>query len=194
MPKLCVIVASTRPNRAGLSIAEWFVRQAKAHGGFDVEVADLKEIGLPLLDELEHPRLRKYQHEHTRKWSAIVDAADAFALVTPEYNFSSPPALLNALDCLFHEWSYKPAGFVSYGGASGGLRSVQMTKMLLTSLKVVPLPEAVSIQFYPQLMDPSGVFRGSEPLEKAATTLLGELLRWSGALRALRAPSGPPAS
>jgi NAD(P)H-dependent FMN reductase len=194
MPKLCVIVASTRPNRAGLSIAEWFVRQAKAHGGFDVELADLKEIGLPLLDEPKHPRLREYQHEHTRKWSAIVDAADAFALVTPEYNACSPPALLNALDSLFHEWSYKPAGFVSYGGASGGMRSVQMTKMLLTSLKVVPLPEAVSIQFFQQLMDPSGVFRGSEPLEKSATTLLGELVRWSGALKALRAPSGPPAS
>ncbi len=189
MPKLCVIVASTRPNRAGLSIAEWFVRQAKAHGGFDVEVADLKEIGLPLLDEPKHPRLRDYQHEHTRKWSAIVDAADAFALVTPEYNFCSPPALLNALDYLFHEWSYKPAGFVSYGAASGGVRSVQMTKLLLTSLKIVPIPEAVTIASFRELMDPSGVFRGSEPLEKSVTTQLGELVRWSGALKALRAPA-----
>jgi NAD(P)H-dependent FMN reductase len=189
MPKLCVIVGSTRPNRAGFSIAEWFVRQASAHGGFDVEIADLKEIGLPLVDEPKHPRFRDYQHEHTRKWSAIVDAADAFAFVTPEYNYSAAPALINAIDYLFHEWSYKPAGFVSYGGASGGMRAVQMTKMLLTSLKVVPLPEAVSISFFLQLMDASGVFQGSEALEKSAVTMLGELVRWSGALKALRAPS-----
>jgi NAD(P)H-dependent FMN reductase len=191
MPKLCVIVGSTRPNRAGFSIAEWFVRQAKAHGGFDVEIADLKEIGLPLVDEPKHPRFRDYQHEHTRKWSAIVDAADAFAFVTPEYNYSAAPALINAIDYLFHEWSYKPAGFVSYGGASGGMRAVQMTKMLLTSLKVVPLPEAVSISFFLQLIDPSGVFQGSEALEKSATTMLGELVRWSGALKALRAADSP---
>src|SRR5580692_12926759 len=145
MPKLSVIVASTRPNRVGLPIGQWFLGQASAHGGFDVDLVDLKELNLPLLDEPKHPRFRDYQHEHTRRWSALVEASDAFVFVTPEYNFSAPPALLNALDYLFHEWAYKPAGFVSYGGASGGMRSVQMTKLLLTSLKIVPLPEAVSI-------------------------------------------------
>jgi NAD(P)H-dependent FMN reductase len=196
MPKLCIVVASTRPNRAGLSVAEWFVGQAKAHGGFDVELADLKEINLPFLDEPKHPRLRDYQHEHTRKWSAIVDASDAFVFVTPEYNFGAAPALLNALDYLFHEWSYKPAGFVSYGAGWGGVRSVQMTKLLLTSLKIVPIPEAVAAGSFRDLMDPSGVFRGSELLAKSAETMLGELVRWSGALKALRArtPLGSAAS
>ena len=194
MPKLSVVVASTRPNRVGLSVAQWFAAQAKAHEGFDVGLVDLKEMNLPLFDEPKHPRLRDYQHEHTRRWSAVVDASDAFVLVTPAYNFGASPALLNAVDYLFHEWAYKPAGFVSYGGASGGMRAVQMTKLLLTSLKIVPLPEAVSITFVQQLMDPGGVFRGSEPLEKSATTMLGELVRWSGALKALRAPSSPSAS
>jgi NAD(P)H-dependent FMN reductase len=192
MPKLSVIVASTRPNRVGLPIGQWFLGQASAHGGFDVDLVDLKELNLPLLDEPKHPRFRDYQHEHTRRWSALVEASDAFVFVTPEYNFSAPPALLNALDYLFHEWSYKPAGFVSYGGASGGMRSVQMTKMLLTALKVVPLPEAVSVHFFQQLMDPDGAFRGSEPLEKSAVTMLGELARWSSALKPLRAPAGAP--
>jgi NAD(P)H-dependent FMN reductase len=194
MPKLSVVVASTRPNRAGLPIAQWFVGRAKAHGAFDVDLVDLKEVGLPLIDEPRHPRLRDYEHEHTRRWSAIVDGSDAFVFVTPEYNFSAAPALLNALDYLFHEWAYKPAGFVSYGGVSGGMRSVQMTKLLLTSLKIVPLPEAVSIVFFQQLMAPNGAFLGSEALEKAATTMLGELNRWSGALRPLREPPAPLAS
>jgi NAD(P)H-dependent FMN reductase len=194
MPKLSVVVGSTRPNRAGLPIAQWFFGRAKAHGAFDVDLVDLKEVGLPLIDEPRHPRLRDYEHEHTRRWSAIVDASDAFVFVTPEYNFSAPPALLNALDYLFHEWAYKPAGFVSYGGVSGGMRSVQMTKLLLTSLKIVPLPEAVSIVFFQQLMAPNGAFLGSEPLEKAATTMLEELHRWSGALKSLREPGPPLAS
>jgi NAD(P)H-dependent FMN reductase len=193
MPELSVIVASTRPNRVGLPIAQWFFGQANAHGVFDVDLVDLKELNLPLLDEPKHPRFRDYQHEHTRRWSAVVEASDAFVFVTPEYNLSAPPALINAVDYLFHEWSYKPAGFVSYGGASGGMRSVQMTKMLLTALKVVPLPEAVSVHFFQQLMDPNGVFRGSEPLEKSAATMLGELARWASALKPLRAPPAPPA-
>src|SRR5713226_9805342 len=130
MPKLSVVIASTRPGRAGLPIGEWFFARAQAHGGFDVQLVDLKEVDLPLLDEPKHPRLRDYQHEHTKKWSALVGGSDAFVFVTPEYNFSSPPALLNAIDYLFHEWAYKPAGFVSYGGVSGGIRSVQMTKLV----------------------------------------------------------------
>jgi NAD(P)H-dependent FMN reductase len=186
MSKLSVVVASTRPNRVGPKIGEWFLERAKAHGGFDAQLVDLKEVNLPLIDEPKHPRLRDYQHEHTRKWSAIVDASDAFVMVTPEYNFGPPPALMNAVDYLFHEWAYKPAGFVSYGGMSGGVRSVQMSKLLLTSLKVVSIPEAVAIAFFQQLIDPAGVFRGSEPLEKSATAMLDELARWSGALRPLR--------
>jgi NAD(P)H-dependent FMN reductase len=187
MPKLSVVVASTRPGRAGLSIGQWFFERARAHGKFDAALVDLKEVDLPLIDEPKHPRLRDYQHEHTKRWSALVSASDAFAFVVPEYNFSASPALLNALDFLYHEWSYKPAGFVSYGGASGGMRSVQMTKLLVTSLKMMPIPEAVNVAFFAQLMEPGGLFRGSEALEKSATAMLDELVRWSAALQVLRA-------
>jgi NAD(P)H-dependent FMN reductase len=187
MPKLSVIITSTRPGRAGLPIGQWFFERAKGHGKFDVELIDLKERSLPLLDEPKHPRLGQYEHEHTRAWSATVRASDAFVFVTPEYNYGSPPALINALDYLFHEWAYKPAGFVSYGGLSGGTRSVQMTKQVLMTLKVVPLPEAVNVSFFSKLMDPSGTFLGSEALEKSATTMLDELHRWEQALLTLRA-------
>jgi NAD(P)H-dependent FMN reductase len=187
MSKLSVVVASTRPGRAGLPIAEWFVERAKRHGKFEVALVDLKEHNLPLLDEPKHPRLGDYQHEHTKRWSATVRASDAFVLVTPEYNHSAAPALLNAIDYLFHEWSYKPAAFVSYGGLAGGTRSVQMTKPILTAVKVMPIPEAVSIPSFQQLME-NGAFRGSEQLEQSATGMLDELRRWSDALATLRAP------
>jgi NAD(P)H-dependent FMN reductase len=117
----------------------WFVENARAHGKFEVSFVDLKEVNLPPMDEPEHPRFQKYTHDHTKAWSATVAAADAFVFVTPEYNFSTAPALQNALDYVYKEWNYKPVGFVSYGGISGGLRSVQMTKQMVTTLKMVPL-------------------------------------------------------
>jgi NAD(P)H-dependent FMN reductase len=182
---LQVIVASVRKGRQGIGVANWFLERAKLHGKFAVELIDLQALNLPLLDEPNHPRLRQYQHPHTKAWSATISRADAFVVVTPEYNFSSPPALVNALDYLYVEWHYKPMAFVSYGGVSGGSRSVQMTKQIVTALKMVPIVEAVTVPFFSKLMD-SGVFKGGETQEKAAVSMLDELLRWTEALRVLR--------
>jgi NAD(P)H-dependent FMN reductase len=186
MPKLEVVIASTRPNRLGLPIAAWFLERAKAHGKFEVDLADLQAIGLPHLDEPNHPVKRQYQHPHTKAWSARVDAADAFVLVTPEYNHGSPPALVNAIDYLAHEWAYKPVGFVSYGGISGGTRSVEMTKQILTGLKMMPIPEAVILPFAAKSIDATGAFAASEAHAASATKMLDELVRWSAALKTLR--------
>lgn len=185
MSKLSVIIGSTRPGRVGLPIGQWFFERALLHGKFEVQLVDLKDQNLPLLDESKHPRLGEYEHEHTKAWSRLVDASDAFVFVTPEYNFSAPPALLNALDYVYHEWAYKPAGFVSYGGQSGGIRAVQMLKQPLISMKVVGIPEAVVIPFFSQFMN-AGVFKAHESHEKMATTMLDELLRWTDALAPLR--------
>ncbi len=188
MLKLHVVIASTRPGRVGPSVADWFLELARADQRFETLAVDLDEIDLPLLDEPNHPRLKKYENEHTKRWSAIIDAADAFVFVTPEYNYSSAPSLLNALDYVYHEWKYKPAGFVSYGGASGGLRAVQMTKLPVSALGMMPLPEGVSIPFFAQHRDESGKFVGTEGMQKAARTMLDELARWAGALKPLREP------
>ncbi len=185
MPKLSVVIGSTRPGRVGLPIGQWFFERAKAHGKFQVDLVDLKELNLPLMDEPKHPRLGEYENDHTKAWSAIVKASDAFVFVTPEYNFSAPPSLLNAFDYLFHEWAYKAAGFVSYGGQSGGIRSVQMLKQPLIVMKAVGIPESVAIPFFAQHME-NGVFKGSEAFEKAGTVMLDELARWTEALATLR--------
>ena len=139
MPRLTIIIGSTRPGRAGLPIATWFADRARSHGGFDVAVVDLAELDLPLLDEPEHPRLRRYVHEHTKAWSACVDAADAVVMVTPEYNHGYPAALKNAIDYLHEEWQDKPVAFVSYGGISAGTRAVQQLKQVVTTLKMLPV-------------------------------------------------------
>ena len=157
MPQLQVIIASTRPGRAGLPIGRWAAEAAAEHGGFDVELVDLEEMRLPLLDEPNHPRMRKYTKEHTLRWSEKVSAADAFLFVTPEYNYGPPPALLNAVNFLHDEWAYKPAAFVSYGGVAAGLRSVQALKQVLTTLRMVPIPEGVAIPFVFEHLSPAGL-------------------------------------
>ena len=92
---------------------------------------------------------------------------------------------MNALDTVYHEWTYKPVGFVSYGGASGGMRSVQTAKLMVTGFKMMPMVEAVNIPFYTQLME-NGVFKSNELHDKAVPVMLDELRRWSEALKTLR--------
>jgi NAD(P)H-dependent FMN reductase len=185
-PRLNVIIASTRPGRIGPVFAKWFEDFARRHGKFEPVLVDLADFNLPVYDEPKHPRLGHYEHEHTKAWSASVKSADAFVFVTPEYNYFVAPSLVNALNFVLAEWHYKPAGFLSYGGVSGGLRAVQSAKPLLTSLKVMPIPEGVPIFSYHQFLDENGAFQATEITEKGATTMLEELHRWSTALKALR--------
>jgi NAD(P)H-dependent FMN reductase len=186
VPVLRIIIASTRPGRVGLPVGSWFTDVARAHGGFDVEVTDLAELNLPFMDEPKHPRFREYTHDHTRAWSEAVDAADAFVFVMPEYNFGINAPLKNAIDFLHQEWHDKPVGFVSYGGVAAGTRAVQMTKQIVSALKMLPVYEAVYIPFVASRIE-DGRFHPSDVTEKAAGALLDELLRVEAGLRTLRA-------
>lgn len=186
MFQLKIIIASTRPERKGISVANWFIEIARKNTNFNVEVLDLAEINLPLIDEPNHPKLQRYTKEHTKQWSKSIDTADAFVFVIPEYNYSMPPTLLNAIDFLFKEWNYKPAGLVSYGGISGGLRSAQMCKFVMTTVKMVPLFEGVSIPFFANQIDENGKFHPNEPETKSADIMLLELLKWTEALKPMR--------
>jgi NAD(P)H-dependent FMN reductase len=186
MPKLTIVIASTRPGRVGLPVAQWFEARAIAHGAFDVSVADLAEIALPFVDEPAHPRLQQYTKPHTKHWSAIVDASDAFAFVMPEYNHGFNAPLKNAIDFLHNEWRYKPVGLVSYGGVSAGTRAAQMIKQVVTTLKMVPLTEAVSIPFVTQFLDDDGAVQGNDVMQQSASVMLDELVRVEAALRPLR--------
>lgn len=185
-PVLRIIIGSTRPGRVGPAVATWFAERAEEHGGFDVRVTDLAELNLPLLDEPNHPRLRQYTRQHTRDWSALVEASDAFVFVTPEYNYGFNAALKNAIDYLHGEWQHKAAGIVSYGGVAAGTRATQMLKQVLTALKIMPVPEAVNIPFVAQHLDEDKRFKATELVDASATAMLDELLRWTGSLASLR--------
>jgi NAD(P)H-dependent FMN reductase len=186
VPKLLVIIASTRPGRIGLPVARWFVEQAEAHGGFELELVDLQELDLPLLDEPNHPRLRNYTKDHTHAWSATVDSADAVVFVTAEYNHSYTAALKNAIDYLHHEWRHKPLGFVSYGGVAAGTRAMQALKPVAIALALVPVVAAVNIPFVQQFLTEDGAIVGNDVMVEAGAAMLDELLQMHGALAPLR--------
>ncbi|MBW7838786.1 MAG: NAD(P)H-dependent oxidoreductase [Chitinophagaceae bacterium] len=184
--KLKVIITSTREQRGGISVANWFVERVKKYEGFETEVLDLMEINLPMVHEPNHPKLGKYMYDHTKEWSRKIDEADAFIFIMPEYNYGMPPAMLNAIDYLMREWMYKPAGLVSYGGISGGLRSAQMSKQVLTTVKVMPMSEGVAIPFFTKYINEDGVFEPIESVLNSYQILMDELMRWTKGLHYLR--------
>lgn len=185
--KLNIIIGSTRPGRVGPTIAKWVDAFAREHGKFEVELVDLEAFGLPLLDEPKHPRMQEYTHEHTKKWSASVASADAFIFVTPEYDYFPPASLINALQALSKEWAYKPAGIVSYGGISGGLRASQELRSLIGTQNAHALPQVVPVPFFPKFIDENGAFTANDEMKAGATGLLDELYKWAGPLASMRA-------
>jgi NAD(P)H-dependent FMN reductase len=187
VPKLLIIIASTRPGRIGVPVANWFVEQATAHAGFELQLADLYEVDLPLLDEPNHPRLRQYTKAHTKAWSETVEAADAVVFVTAEYNHSYTAALKNAIDYLHHEWRHKPLGFVSYGGVAAGTRAMQALKPVAIAVALVPVVAAVNIPFVQQFLTDEGTIVGNDVMVQAAADMLDELMTMHGVLAPLRA-------
>ena len=185
-PHLQIIVGSTRPGRRGHAVGTWFHKLAVRHEGFGVEFVDLAEVGLPLLDEPRPPQRGQYDHEHTRRWSETVRAAEAYVLVVPEYNHSYNAATKNALVYLAREWAGKPVAFVAYGGVSAGARAVQALIPVVSALRMVPLSQAVHIPFIRTAVNAGGAFEPSPGLEESATDMLDELLRLTTALSAAR--------
>lgn len=176
-PKLKTLIASTRPGRVGPLVGAWFREMAEAHGGFSHEVVDIADLGLPLFDEPEHPRLQRYVHAHTKAWSRIIEDADALVFVTPEYNHSPPPSLVNALTYLSKEWSDKATGIVSYGGISGGLRAAQALKLMLCALRMQIANDAVSIPMIGEKIDDHGKLVLEPAIHDTARRMLAEVSR-----------------
>src|SRR5690606_34181376 len=104
---LALIYGSVRPGRFCDTVAAWVAEEIRSSGAFRLDLSD------PAVDMSDRD---------FRRW---IDAADAFVVVTPEYNHSFPGPLKTAIDRAREEWHAKPVGFVSYGGASGGLRAIE---------------------------------------------------------------------
>ena len=185
-----VVICSTRPGRVGKKVAAWVYEVAAADKAISARLIDIADFGLPLFDEPGHPRFGKYEHDHTKRWARSVAEADGFVFVAPEYNHGPTPALVNALTYLGPEWALKPAGFVSYGGRSGGLRAAQLTKPILSGLKMYPTKNGVMITSVKSFLNDDGGFTATEELETEAHGLLKEIATMALGLAPLRSKTG----
>lgn len=186
MTRIMIIVGSVREGRKGIAVADWVRARLAKEEGIEIDFADLKEIALPLMDEPNHPRLGKYTKPYTIAWAERVAAADAFILVNPEYNFSYTAPVKNAFDYLSNEWRRKPIGFVAYGGASAGTRSVAALQVVVNALGLVPTQANVQIPFFAQFIDDDDVFHPNEQLEAGLDQQIAELRTLAEALAPLR--------
>ncbi|WP_154675170.1 NADPH-dependent FMN reductase [Parafrankia elaeagni] len=193
MSKLLVIVGSTRPGRAADSVVPWVVARAAAHGAFDVEVADLRDWPLPIFAEhfgtigdINDPT---YSDPLVRAWNAKVKSADAFVVITPEYNHSVPGVLKNAIDTVWLSFGFrnKPIASVGYsGGISGAIRAIEHLAHIAVEAEAVPLRNTVVLPFVGQTFDEKG-----EPVnpftDASLQILLDDVAWWSSALEKARA-------
>ncbi|MGL4338816.1 MAG: NADPH-dependent FMN reductase [Rhodoglobus sp.] len=181
-----IILGSTRPGRRGDQVAQWVLEQASTRNDASYHLIDLADFPLPLLDEPVPAMMGQYAHEHTKLWSAAVSQHDGYVFVTPEYNHSTSGVLKNALDYLNKEWNNKAAGFVSYGYSAAGMRAVEHLRLVVSELQIAHVREQVAISIAQDFADHTTL----KPLphhESGLSTMLDQVVAWSGALKGLRA-------
>lgn len=163
--RLVVLIGSVREGRFGPVLAAWVADRARDHGAFDVEVVDLADAEIPLALPVESPKFAGAAYPRPAgmaELTARLDAADAFVVVTPEYNHSYPASLKAAIDWHFTQWTAKPVAFVSYGGAAGGRHAVLHLESVFTELHAVTIRDGLSFPNYfvnfedGQPLDPAG--------------------------------------
>jgi NAD(P)H-dependent FMN reductase len=176
---LSIIIGSTREGRFGPRVAGWFASVVREHGAFGTDVIDLAEADLPAtLSSEPSPAVEAYRTRLAR--------ADAFAVVTPEYNHGYPAPLKQAIDLAYTEWQAKPVTFVSYGGLSGGLRAVEQLRLVFAELHATTTRDVVSLHNPWSLFDADARIHEPTGAEAAAKTVLDRMEWWARALRDAR--------
>ncbi|MGW1884858.1 NADPH-dependent FMN reductase [Streptomyces sp. NPDC001970] len=182
--RLAVVIASNREGRFGAVVADWFLSRAAGREDFTVEVVDLADVDLPT--SLSYSPGERVKAELAKVTPRLADA-DAFIVVTPEYNHSFPAALKSLVDWHYTEWQAKPIGFVSYGGMSGGLRAVEQLRQVFAEMHAVTVRDTVSFHHAHTHFDADGHHKDPTAPDAAAKTMLDQLAWWGTALRDAKA-------
>jgi len=187
--RIGVILASVREGRRGEGFAKWIVTLASERPDLAVTLLDLREWALPPYALKDMPTVAEKAYEPgslSHRWAHEVTSHDAFIVVTPEYTHGYPGALKNALDHLYAAWSYKPVGFVSYGGFAGGARAVEQLRLVAVELRMVPIRDEVNVRLVGYAADERG-FPKDEIYGKRAGLMLDELTWWARVVKDGRA-------
>lgn len=183
--KIGLIYGSTRKGRFCDTVAEWAAEQMRAAGNLMVDIIDPAVV-------LPPPGQADENVSSPNLWQRMAEA-DAFVVVTPEYNRGYPAALKSLIDSVGAEWQAKPVAFVSYGGISGGLRAVEQLRLVFAELHAVTIRDSVSFAGAWEQFDEAGKLKQPDRAKKTMTTMLGRLHWWALALRNARiaAPYAP---
>jgi NAD(P)H-dependent FMN reductase len=191
--RLAVLIGSVREGRFGPVVATWVAQRARDHGAFDVDVVDLADVELPLALPAEPPKFAGAAYPRPAgmaELTARLDAADAFVIVTPEYNHSYPASLKTAIDWHFTQWTAKPVAFVSYGGTAGGRHAVLHLESVFTELHAITIRDWLAFPNY------FVNFEDGQPIDPQASdnakAMLEQLAWWATALRKARAEAPYP--
>jgi NAD(P)H-dependent FMN reductase len=188
MPRIGIILGSTRPNRNGEQVARWVLDIASQRADAEFELVDLRDYPLPHLDEPLPPSLGQYASDHTKAWAQKIASFDGFVIVTPEYNHSTSGVLKNALDFLYAEWNNKALGLVSYGGV-GGARAAEHLRLVAAELQMADVRQQVALSLITEFENFS-IFKPGDYNRGALDTLLDQVIAWSNALAPLRQAAG----
>ena len=186
--KIAVILGSIREIRRGGRVAKWLMPELSKHKDIEFELLDLNDYPLPFYNESNSPDGLEgnYTNKLGKKWAAKIGEADAFILITPEYNHGPSAVLKNALDWVFAEWNRKPVTFISYSpNAAGGIRAIEQLRQVAVELKMAPIQHALHIPYVLDTLDEDGkILKGH--LNEKLDDLMEELLWWTHALKDAR--------
>lgn len=190
--KISVIIGSTRQNRFSDKPAQWIYEEAKKLEGVEVELLDLRDFPMPLYDEPISPsgvQNGAYANDIVKQWAQKINAADAFIMVSPEYNHSTSAVLKNALDNIYREWNNKAVAFVSYGSV-GGARAVEQLRQIAVELQMASTRQAVhipgSVVFPIAFGGAPWTAEIEASLKESADSMLKQLVWWGNALKKAR--------
>ncbi|MEV8312577.1 NAD(P)H-dependent oxidoreductase [Streptomyces sp. NPDC059900] len=182
-PRVAVIIGSNREGRFGPIVADWLLSRIRERPDFEADVIDLADSHLPTaLSHNPSPGTRAELGKVTPKLAA----ADAFVVLTPEYNHSYPASLKSLIDWHNAEWQAKPLAFVSYGGLSGGLRAVEHLRPVFAELHTMTIRETVSFHNAGALFADDGTHKDPAAANAAAKSMLDQLHWWAWALRSAK--------
>ncbi|MBO1909241.1 NAD(P)H-dependent oxidoreductase [Microvirga sp. 3-52] len=187
--KVALIYGSTREGRFCDTVANWTANEIWRRNDFSLDLIDPAELDLP-------PRHGGSDHPALAGFRRRLGDADAFIIVTPEYNHGYPAPLKFLIDSAYREWQAKPVAFVSYGGLSGGLRAVEQLRAVFAELHAVTVRDTVSFANAWSKFDADGHLLEPDEPRKAMATLLAHLRWWAQVLRDARhaAPYGEVAA
>jgi NAD(P)H-dependent FMN reductase len=171
-----LLIGSAREQRMADRVLRWLLPQLATYPEFSIRLADARDFDAGGVE----------RRAATRLLEADASAADAIIVLTPEYNHSYPAPLKTMLDSLGEPWKRKPVAFVSYGGASGGLRAVEHLRVVVAELDMADIRETVSIQDPWTNLSDEGEPRFPERLNAALGRQLTSLAWWAYSLRAAR--------